>query len=99
MDLRLLGRELRDNSPETQCIFAEPRSHEIVTGCGRVTFVEDEVYDLEHRREALSELDAARNYKWDPALGERPLGADDSLRDRRLRNEKGTSDLVGSQAA
>ena len=73
--------------------------HPVVAGGRRVALVEDEVDDLEHRRQAGGELGAARHLERDVLLGERPLGPDDALGDRRLRDEEGAGDLVGRQPA
>ena len=46
------------------------------------------------------ELGAARHLERDlRSVGQRPLGADDALRDRRLGDEERARDLVGRQAA
>src|SRR5258706_7524489 len=42
LDLWLLWRELSQNAPEAQRLFAKRRPHPIVAGGSRVTFVEDE---------------------------------------------------------
>ena len=47
----------------------------------------------------VGELGAARHLERHARLGERPLGAHDALRDRRLGDEEGARDLVGRQAA
>ena len=47
----------------------------------------------------LAELGPARHLERDPRLGEGPLGPDDALGDRRLRDEERARDLVGRQAA
>src|SRR4029079_8010811 len=45
------------------------------------------------------ELRLLRHLERDARLGERPLRADDPLRDRRLRDEERAGDLLGRQAA
>ena len=97
--LGLARRELGEDAAETQRVLAQRRSHPVVAGGRRVAFVEDQVDDLEHRRQARGQLGAARHLERNVRLGERALGADDALRDGRLGHEKGARDLVGGQAA
>src|SRR6266850_13215 len=65
-------------------------SNPIVTGRRRVAFVEDEVDDLEHRRQTGGELGPTRDLERDARLGEGPFGPDDPLGDGRLRHEECT---------
>ncbi len=99
MDLRLLGSELGQDAAEAERIFAERGPHPVVAGGRRVAFVEDEVDDFEHRRQAGGELVAARDFEGDVLLGEGALGADDALGDGRLRDEECARDLLGGQTA
>ena len=99
MDLGLLRSKLGQDAAETQRILAERRPHPVVAGGRRVAFVEDEVDDLEHRRQAGGELGPARDLEGDALFGERPLGPDDALGDGRLRDEERPRDLLGRQAA
>ena len=91
------GSKLGQDTPETQRVFAERRPHPVVTGGRRVAFVEDEVDDLEHRRQTGGEFGAAGDLEGHARFGEGSLGADDSLGDGRLRDEKRARDLVGRQ--
>ena len=97
MHLRLRRRQLREDAPEAQRLFAERGPHPVVSGGRRVAFVEDEVDDFEHGREACFEFGPARHLEGDARLGEGALGADDALRDGRLRDEEGARDLAGRQ--
>ena len=99
VDLRLLRSELGQDAAEAQRVLAQRRPHPVVAGGRRVAFVEDEVDDLEHRRQPGGELGPARDLEGDARLGEGPLGADDALRDGRLRDEERARDLLGGQAA
>ena len=99
MDLRLLRSELGQDAAETQRVLAERRSHPVVAGGRRVALVEDEVDDLEHRRQPGGALGPAGDLEGDVRLGEGPLGPDDALGDRRLRDEERARDLLGRQAA
>ena len=98
VDLGLVRSELGQDAPETQRILAERRPHPVVTGRRRVALVEDEVDDLEHRRQTGGKLGAAGDLEGDALLGEGPLGPDDALGDRRLRDEERPRDLLGRQA-
>ena len=99
MDLGLRGSELGQNPAEAERFFAQRGPHPVVTGGRRVAFVEHEINDFEHRREPGGELVSARHFEGDVRFGEGPLGADDSLRDGRLGDEKRARDLVGGQTA
>src|SRR5207245_16779 len=76
---------------------ATSRPHPYITGRGRVALVEYEVQHLEHGRQPGGQLDAAGDLERHARFAERPLGPDDALRDRRLRNEKRPGDLVGRE--
>ena len=84
--LRLVRRESGEDPSEAQRILAELRPHPVVAGGRRVALVEHQVDHFEHRRRAARrELGAARHLERNTLLRQRPLGADDALRDRRLR--------------
>ena len=72
---------------------------QVVAGGRDVALVEDEVDDLEHRREPVRELRAARHLERHAGVRERALGPHDALGDGRLRHEKRPGDLVGREAA
>ena len=93
------GNELGQDAAETQRILAERGPHPVVAGRRRVALVEDEVDDFEHRRETGGKLGPAGDLEGDVLLGEGPLGPDDALGDRRLRDEERTRDLLRRQAA
>src|SRR5439155_335531 len=99
VDLRLLRNQLGEGAAETERVLAERRSHPVVTGGRGVALVEDEVDDLEHRRQTGGELGAAGDLEGDALLGESPLGPDDALGDGRLRDEERPRDLLGRQTA
>ena len=99
VDLGLLRDELGQDAPEPQRVLAERGPHPVVAGRRRVALVEDEVDDLEHRRQTRGKLGPAGDLEGDARLGERPLGPDDALGDRRLRDEERARDLVGRQTA
>ena len=95
----LVRRELGQDASETERVVAQRRSHPVVARRRRVAFVEDEVDDLEDGRQSRRELGPARDFERDLLFGERPLGPDDSLRDRRFGHEERARDLVGREAA
>ena len=99
MDLRLAGCQFGHDPAETQRILAERGSHPVIAGRRRVAFVEDEIDDLEHRRQASLEVGAPRHFEGHVRVSEGPLGPHDPLRDRRFRHEERTCDLVGSETA
>ena len=99
MDLRFLRDELGENPSQTQRVFTEGRPHPIAASRCRVAFVEDQVDDAEHRREALGTLLSTGDLEGHPLVGERALGADDALGDGGLGDEERARDLLGCQAA
>src|SRR2546428_283739 len=98
MDLRLLRSELGQDATETERILAERRPDPVVTSGRRVALVENEVDDLEHRRQTGGQLFPPGDLEWDARLGEGPLGPNDSLGDGWLRDEERARDLLGCQA-
>src|SRR5437667_12519887 len=93
MHFRLFRIELGQNTTKAKRILAERWPHNIVTCSGRITLVEDQINDFEYRRQSRAKLGAAGHLERYVRVSERPLGADDSLFDRRLRNEKSPCDL------
>ena len=93
------GAELREDPAEAQRLLAERGADPVLARGGGVALVEDEIDDLEHRREPGRQLLAARHLERHLGLGERPLGAHDPLRQRRLRHEEGAGDLLGGEPA
>ena len=83
-----LRSELGQDAAEPQRVLAERRPHPVVAGGRRVALVEDEVDDLEHRRQAGGELGPARDLEGDARLGEGALGPDDALGDRSARGTR-----------
>ena len=84
---------------EAQRVLAQRRPHPVVARGRGVALVEDQVNDFQHRRQPRRQLVAARHLERHLRLGERALGADDALRDRRLGDQERSRDLVGRQAA
>ena len=99
VNLRLLRSELGQDTAETQRVLAECRPHPVAAGGRRVSLVEDQVDDLEHRGQTGGELTPTGDLERDVRLSQSPLGPDDSLGDGRLRDEECTRDLLGRQAS
>jgi hypothetical protein len=97
--LRLFRNELGQDAAQTERILAERGPHPVVSRGRRVAFVEHEVDDFEHRRQAGGAPFPARDLEGDARFGQGPLGPDDPLGDGRLGDEERTRDLVGRQAA
>src|SRR5260370_18899121 len=97
VDLRLLWSEFGQDATEAERLFAERRTHPVVTGSRRVAFIKDEVDHLQDGGQTSGKIRPARNFKGNARFAEGPLGPDDALGDRRLRNEESTRDLVCRQ--
>jgi len=61
--------EGRENAPQPQRIFAKLGPHPVVARGGGIAFVEDEVDDLEHRREPLGQRHPTRHLEGHARLG------------------------------
>ncbi len=66
---RLLRSEFGQDAPQPQRIFAERRPHPVIAGGRGVTFVEDQVDDLKHRRKARGKFGSARDLKGNALFG------------------------------
>ena len=97
--LGLARRQLGEDAPEAQGVLAEGRAQQVVARRRRVPLVEDQVDDLQHRPEAGAELGSGRHIEGHARLGQRSLGPDDPLGDRRLRHEERAGDLLGGEPA
>ena len=95
LGLWLLWRQRSQGASQTERLLAEVRPHPVVPCSGRVPLVEDEVDDLQDRRQAALELAAAWHLEWDARRGKRALCPDDALGYGRLRSQIGTRDLIG----
>src|SRR5262249_34211075 len=84
---------------EAEGVVAERGAHPVVASGRGVALVEDQVDDLEHRRQPGREIGAARDLERNALLRERALRADDALRDRRLGDEERARDLVRREPA
>lgn len=99
MNLGLIRRELGQDATKTLRLLAELRTHPVVTGRSRVALVEDQIQDLEHGLETLTELRPARNLEGNPLLGQQSFGSHDALGDGRLGYQEDPRDLLARQAA
>ncbi len=94
-----LGQQLDDEPAKTDRLGREIGTCQRVAGRGRIAFVEDQVDDAQHARQPRAELGALRAPCRESAGGtDLRLGADDSLRQRRRRQQEGARDLLGRQA-
>jgi hypothetical protein len=98
VDLGFVGSEFGEDAAEAESVFAEGGAHEVITGGGGITLVEDEVNDFEDRGEAGGELGAAGDFEGNVFVGEGAFGADDALGNSGFGGEKGTGDLVCGEA-
>src|SRR5205814_1203154 len=73
--------------------------HPVVTGCGGVSFIEDEIDYLQHRRQAGSTIWAVGHLEGHVGFSKCALGAHDALGDGWLRRQKSARDLLRSQTA
>ena len=96
--LRLGGRQLGEDAAQAQRLLAELRAHPVIACRRRVSLVENEVDDRQHRGQPLGKLCPARDFEGHALFGQRALGAHDALGDGRLRNEESARDLLGLQA-
>src|SRR5581483_2951123 len=97
--LGLIWRQFRENAPEPEGLLAKCRPHPVLSSRGRIAFVEDQVNHRKHRRQARGKVLSARHFKRNLLFGKRSLGPDNALRDRALRYQESTRNLVGSQAS
>ena len=88
-----------EHAAHPQRIVAELRPQPFVAARRGVAFVENEIDDLQHRGEPFGKLLAARGLVSEAGFGKRPLRPHDPLGNGRLRQQEGTRDLVGGQAA
>src|SRR6266851_2885140 len=79
VDLRLLGKELREHASQAECIVAECCPHPLVPGGCGVSLVEDQIDDGQHRLKPLSQLVTTRSLKGNMSLGQCLLGSKDAL--------------------
>ena len=95
MHFRLGGRQLGEDAAETQRLLAQLRAHPVIARRRRVSLVENEVDDRQHRGQALGKLRPARDLERHALVGQRALGAHDALGDGRLRHQESARDLLG----
>ena len=99
VDLGLLRAHRREDAPEAERVLAKLGAGPIFAGSRRVSLVEDQVDDLQHRREPRSHLRLAWDLERHASVGQRPLRPDDALGHRRFRDEERPGDLLGRQAS
>ena len=99
MGLGFLRHKFGEDAAESQRFMAKRRSHPVFASGRRITFVKDQVDDLKDRGQTGIERICAGDFKGDSRISESAFCADDSLCDRRLRDEKGARNLICRQAA
>ena len=99
MNLRLARNELGQDTPETQGIFREGRAQPVLAGRGGVALVKDQVDDFQHGRQTNGKIGTAGDLKGDARLAEGPLGPDNALGHRGLRNEESACDFLRCQTS
>ena len=99
VDLWLVRNKSCKNSAQAQRIFAQRGAHPVLTSGSGIAFVEDEVDHFENGRQTRGEIRPAGNLKGNARLGQRTLGADDTLGNGGLRDQKGAGDFLRGQAA
>ena len=92
-DLGFIGHQLGEQTAEADRLAAEVPPHEGVACGGGVALVEDEVDDLQHRREALGQQVIRGHAVGDVGVADLALRPHEPLRHRRLRDEEGAGDL------
>src|SRR5207248_657573 len=97
-NLRLPRRELGEDAPNAQRLFAQPGPHPVLAGGGGVALVEHQVDDFEHRGQSPGELAAPRDLEGHVRVAERAFGPHDALRDGGFRDQEGAGDLRGGQS-
>ena len=97
MDFGLTRSKFRQDAAQTQRILTESRTHPIFSSRGGVAFVEDEVNDFQHRRQARGEIGPARDLEGDICFSQGTLGSHDALGNGRFRDQERPRDLAGRE--
>ena len=97
--LRLVRHEDTEELRQPDRLGAQIGANEIVAGGCGVPLVEDEVEDAQDVGHAVGEELVGRHAERDSRLPHAPLGADEALCQRWLRDEEGARDLVRREAA
>ncbi len=99
MHFGLSGHQLGKDATKPERVLAKRRTHPVVAGGCRVAFVEDQVHDLEHRRQPRAQLRSPRHFIGHAGFGECLLGPYDSLRDGGLGRQKCARDFFRGETA
>ena len=86
-------------APETDRLGAEVGPDERLAASRRIALVEDEIDHRQHGVEALGHVLRLGHGVGNAGVADLALGADQALRHRRRRHQKGARDLVGLEAA
>lgn len=98
-DLGFPGEMAPDDPRQPDGVGAEILPHQGFTLGGRVSLVEDEVEDLQHRIQPLGEQVRRRNAVGDPRAPDLRLGAHEPLRHGGLGDQERPGDLPGPEAS
>ena len=96
--LGFVRHQRHDEAGQADRLVTQVRSNELAGGRG-VSLVEDQVQDGEHARQAFGQELGGRDTVGDRRLPDLALGPNEALGHRRLRDEEGTGDLAGREAA
>jgi hypothetical protein len=99
VDLRLLRRQAGEDPSEPQCFLTKRGTHPASTAGRRVPLVEDQVDDLEHRRQPNRALGLVGRLEPDLLARQRALRPHDALRDGCFGGEERPGDLGGCEPA
>ncbi|KAG1253600.1 hypothetical protein G6F65_017397 [Rhizopus arrhizus] len=99
MHLDFARSQFSQDAAEAQRFVAQRRAHPVIARRGRIAFVENQVDDLQHGRQARAAVLLVRHFKGHLGRGQATLGAHDPLGNRGLRRQEGAGDLCGRQTA
>ncbi len=99
MYLRLARGQPGEDAAETEGLAAEFGPHPVAARGSRVALVVDEVDDLEHAIEARGAVGLHGHFEGDAGPGDRSLGPNDALPDRRLGHDVGACNFGHGEAA
>ena len=68
MHLRLFRNKSHQNSPQPQRLFTQCRTQPVIPRSCGISFIEDEIDDLQNRRQPRREFRPAGNFEWERAL-------------------------------
>src|SRR5277367_5456497 len=97
MHFRLLRRQLRQNPPQSQRIFAQRRPQPVVTRRRRVALIKNQINHRQHRRKPRCQLLPSRHLKRHALFSKSPLRPHNALRHSRFGHQKRSRNFLGRQ--